>query len=290
MKSSIVAIVAAFLLFGSLTPSARSADQATNVTVALSTDQPRYYVGELVRLELAIRNDSDRELSGFLDLMPPHEGTALFFRRSGQPFDRLDFSKRDSQTENLLDRIRIVRVPITIAPNSERRSAMYVITRPHSPQLVFDEPGVYELYLEHRSWSGRDETVLRSDTALVHVEAPPNQYREALSEYLAKGLPSLLRSWPFPPPLDQESAANAASFLEHHPKGPYSDKVREALVRGLRHRIERKRATADEAELYEKLKDSQGERQNNEPDDVARQAREIIERRQAERPRTHNQD
>lgn len=290
MKSNVLAVMAAVWLFGSLTVFARGGDESADVTLTLSTDHSRYYVGEPVRLGLTVRNDSGRDVSGFFDLVPPHERTSVFIRRSGQSFERLDFAKRDSRTEYLLNQVHIVRVPMTVPPKQERRSEMYIAARPQSPQLVLAEPGEYEFYVEQRAWIGKAEAVLQSDIALVHVEAAPSQYREALSEYLSKGLPSLLRSWPFPPPLDKESVANAAAFLDHHPQGPYSDRIREALVRGLRHRIERKRATADEAELYEKLKDSLRDRQNNDPDEATRRAREIIEKREAERRRTQNQD
>ena len=150
--------------------------------------------------------------------------------------------------------------------------------------MVFDEPGQYEMYIESRALIGKTETVLRSDTALIQVDAPPSQHREALADYLSMQLPSLYRGWPFFTTLDKEKIAKATAFLEKHPHGPYAETVRVGLARGLRKRVRGPDATVEEKALYAELKDSLPEdERERDPDGSLQRARDLVEQRRREK-------
>jgi hypothetical protein len=229
-----------------------------DVVLSLSPERSDYYIGEPLRLSLTVKNESDQDLYGFFGLWPPDERITILYRRGGEPLRALGRAKPDSSSEKVLNEMDVVKLPAKISPRQERRSEMQVVLDPATLQVVLGAAGDYEFVVECRLWSSAsvngDAGVVRSDVAHVHVSTPRNEDQEVLSEFLAKDLARLVEAWPFPPALESTSIANAAAFLDRHPRGPYSEKVREALLRGLRHRVLRRQASERDKALYERMR------------------------------------
>jgi hypothetical protein len=256
------------------------AQALSDVSVSLSADGSAYYVGEPIRLSLTVRNDSDRPVSGYFHLIPANESTRILVRRSGQSFGELDFWKPDAQTEKLLQRVDYVRLPAMLAAKQESRNEMNLITLPRSAALALDAPGDYEIYVECTLKLEGQETSLRSGVVRVRIAVPHAEQQQALSEYLGKGLPTLLAYWPFAAPLSPQLTADADAFLDHHPSGAYSDHVRKAFVRALRQHIQQKRASPKDVDIYDKLKNTVPEDHPDlDPEGTLKRAREILDKR-----------
>ena len=248
-------VLAVVALAAAGSPAAATDDDQHDFVLTLATERSDYYVGEPLRLGLTIKSESDHDIYGFFRLWPPDDRTTVLYRRAGEPFRALGRVKSDAQSETVLNEVDVVTLPMKLAPKQEKRTERQIVLDPATGQVILEAAGDYEFAVECRLWSAKGSgKIVRSDTAVVHVTAPTDAEREALSEFLAKGLAGLVEVWPFPPVLQSGSIANAAAFLDHHPRGRYSDKVRDALVRGLRHRVLRSEANEHEKALYEKMK------------------------------------
>lgn len=240
------------------TTAAARAEDDHDVVLSLSAERPDYYIGEPLRLSLTVKNQSDHDVYGFFRLWPPDERVTVFYRRAGEPFRALGRVGPDSSSEKLLNEVDVVSLPAKVSPRQEKRTEMQVVLDPATRQIVLGAAGDYEFLVECRLWSspgtGTSAGVVRSDVAHVHVASPSDEDRAALAEFLAKDLAHLVETWPFPPPLQDASIASAAAYLDRHPRGPYSERVREALLRGLHHRVLRREASERDKALYERMR------------------------------------
>ncbi len=200
------------------TTAAARAEEDHDVVLSLSAERPDYYIGEPLRLSLTVKNESDHDVYGFFRLWPPDERITLLYRRAGEPFRALGRISPDSSSAKLLNEVDVVSLPAKVSPQQEKRSEMQVVLDPATQQIVLGAAGDYEFMVECGLWSsaGTDTSagVVTSDVAHVHVASPTNEHREALSEFLAKDLARLVETWPFPPPLEDRSIANAAAYLD----------------------------------------------------------------------------
>jgi hypothetical protein len=247
----------ALLVVVACTTSVTRAEDTHDVTLSLSAERSDYYAGEPLRLSLTIKNESDHDVYGFFRLWPPDEENAILYRRAGEPFRPLGRSRRDPATEKLLNEVDLVSLPMKVPPRQEKRSEIQVVLDPATRQVVLGVPGDYEFVVESRLWSSAGThrgARLRSDVARVHVASATDDDRALLAEFLDKDLATLVETWPFPPRLDESSIVNAAAFLDRHPRGSYSDKLRQALVKGLHYRVVREQASEGDKALYERMR------------------------------------
>jgi hypothetical protein len=244
-------LLLAFIGLAALAVPDSSSVRERSVTLSISTDRADYYVGEPVRLRLTVRNESDRAVEGYFQFVSLEGRLVVKYRRVGQAFASFGGRRQRPRT---LEGVNVQQAPMKVGARQEGEASAAIAQDWSTGRLVLEQPGDYEFYVECRPWPDDSGAILRSDLALVRVVAAPDSQKDAFAEYVASGLPVIVQAWPFPPLLNHESIAQAAAFLDHHPIGPYSDHVRWALTAGLQHRVLRRRASAEERELYEKLK------------------------------------
>lgn len=87
----------------------------------------------------------------------------------------------------------------------------------------------------------------------------PDSQRDAFAAYSQDGLAAVVQSAASVAEGDPAAVRAAAAFVDRYPSSPYAKKVRKELVRALRVRVLQNRASKEERDIYERLKD--GERQ-----------------------------
>jgi hypothetical protein len=223
------------------------------VTLRLSSNRTTYYVGEPLQLTLTVRNDGSDGAWGYLTLAD--EETEIEYRRSGKGFTRFGQSRSEAPSSRFLP-LTAGRFPLVLKPGEEARSQIVLVEDPpFGGQLVLGQPGTYEFRVVCRPRPrSAERLMMESDVLQVRVEAPPVGQEEVLADYVRSNLPPFVWAAEGLLPRDPTALKRAAEFIDRHPSGPYSQHVREALLKALRFRVRREKPTEEERQLFDRLR------------------------------------
>ena len=221
------------------------------IAVTLSAERSTYYVGEPVRLTVAVRNESDEALAGFFNAT---SGNAeVSYRRSGLPFIRFDSKSKATSRRQWRDELR---APAPLEPGEELKSDLKLAMHGDG-RIVLEEAGEYEFKVISRPAPKDADYAVESNVVVVRVDPVPDAQREAFAEYSRHGLGAVVQSAGSVAEKNPATLLAAADFVDRFPFSPYAREVRKELVRALRVRVLQNRASKEQLELYETLREAE---------------------------------
>jgi hypothetical protein len=140
-----------------------------------------------------------------------------------------------------------------LKPGAELDSEIVLAFDLEARELVLKTPGMYEFEIVQRV--GPDVSI-RSNPVVVQVTAAPSGERAVLAECSRVDLALLAQFDPVTSDdVEAQTVRDAANLIERHPSSRYAKAIRRGLNRALGSRVLESRATREERELYERLKD-----------------------------------
>jgi hypothetical protein len=261
MPITVVAIRLMMLVVVGQLPDLDEAGGVTDVRLTLSTDRSSYYVGEPIRFRLRAHNNGSEPVRGYFAIWG--EETDIQWRSGQNPFASI-YSRPSSMEGSDPGGVDVVRGSSTIRADEERASSILLGVVPATGAILLAEAGKVEFRVLCRPQpkiasitAGRpvfDAVALESNPVSVIVDNPPDVEAKALADYLRSRLVPFLQTPVAVSRQEPGVLGRAASFLDRHPTGVYSDHVREALVEALASKVRKGQATEDEGVLYEQLK------------------------------------
>jgi len=214
------------------------------VTLTMTTDRATYYVREPLTLRLTVRNVHADPVHGYFVIDPDGPLVEISYRRGASEFVKLERGRSYGD---------YVHRPQTLQPREEI-SAQGVVAFDHGRRRFFlDQPGIYEVKVIYRDVRNSANAVLESGTESIKVVPPSAGHRQAQELYstelalLAEYEPAVSYAAP-------EQIKAAVQFLDRFPDSPYSPTLRDGVRESLRQRVSRQLATAEERELYERVR------------------------------------
>jgi hypothetical protein len=244
----LTAIFAALVLTGDATNGrANLTPTRDQMVLRISTDRAAYYVREPVRVEASLQNAGDGAIvatlhprcsAGFSNCK-----LRIYYRRSGSNFGQFAATEKTSSADAWA-------FPSRLEPGEKKSGTTVLAVDRASNRFVLDRPGVFEIKAVHE-FEGFE---VESNVVRIEVDPPGSEESDA---FKALGDPELAALVQYEPRWSNASSKvtkEAAAFLQQFPRSRYSDHLRQGLVRALADRVEQKRATAEDTELYNVLK------------------------------------